>query len=68
MQNGNVMALECLRMELVDVEAGRKRPVPVAGSEFVIEVDAVIKAIGQTRHVSLIEQFGLAHIARHRDG
>lgn len=59
--NGNVVALECLRMELVDVEAGRKRPVPIEGSEFVIEVDAVIKAIGQMRHVSLIDQFELAH-------
>ncbi|NOU84754.1 FAD-dependent oxidoreductase [Paenibacillus sp. LMG 31460] len=59
--NGNVVALECLRMELEDVEAGRKRPVPVEGSEFIFEVDAVIKAIGQTRHVSLIDQFELAH-------
>ncbi|MDQ0876318.1 dihydropyrimidine dehydrogenase (NAD+) subunit PreT [Paenibacillus sp. V4I3] len=60
--NGNVVALECLRMELVDVEAGRKRPVPIEGSEFIIEVDAVIKAIGQTKHVSLIDQFELAHM------
>ena len=39
--------IECVRMELVDVEAGRKRPVPIEGSEFIIEVDAVIKAIGK---------------------
>ncbi|SDN01770.1 glutamate synthase (NADPH/NADH) small chain [Paenibacillus sp. yr247] len=60
-ESGNVVAIECLQMELVDVEAGRKRSVPIEGSEFVIHVDAVIKAIGQTRHVSLIEQFQLAH-------
>ncbi|KQX69076.1 NAD(P)-dependent oxidoreductase [Paenibacillus sp. Root444D2] len=59
--NGNVVALECLRMKLVEVDAGRKRPVPIEGSEFIIEVDAVIKAIGQMRHVSLIDQFELAH-------
>ncbi|KRE51622.1 NAD(P)-dependent oxidoreductase [Paenibacillus sp. Soil724D2] len=59
--NGNVVALECLRMKLVEGDAGRKRPVPIEGSEFIIEVDAVIKAIGQTRHVSLIGQFELAH-------
>jgi dihydropyrimidine dehydrogenase (NAD+) subunit PreT len=61
-ENGNVTALECVRMELVDVEAGRKRPVPIAGSDFVLPVDAVIKAIGQTRHESLIDQFKLTHI------
>ncbi|MEC0265430.1 NAD(P)-dependent oxidoreductase [Paenibacillus anseongense] len=60
--NGNVAALECIRMELIDVEAGRRRPVPIAGSEFILPVDAVIKAIGQTRHASLINQFKLAHI------
>ncbi|MBP1960993.1 NAD(P)-dependent oxidoreductase [Paenibacillus aceris] len=61
-EKGNVMALECLRMELIDVEAGRRRPVPIAGSEFVIHIDAVIKAIGQTRYESLIDQFELAHV------
>ncbi|MDU0200704.1 NAD(P)-dependent oxidoreductase [Paenibacillus sp. MAH-36] len=60
--NGNVAALECIRMELIDVEAGRRRPVPISGSEFILPVDAVIKAIGQTRHASLINQFKLAHI------
>ncbi|MFC5448444.1 NAD(P)-dependent oxidoreductase [Paenibacillus aestuarii] len=59
--SGEVVGLECIRMELEDGGSGRKRPVPVAGSEFVLEVDAVVKAIGQTRHQSLIEQFGLAH-------
>lgn len=60
-ENGNVVGIECVRMELVMVEGGRKRPIPIADSEFVIEVDTVIKAIGQTKHISLIEQFGLAH-------
>ncbi|MCY9660584.1 NAD(P)-dependent oxidoreductase [Paenibacillus chondroitinus] len=60
--NGNVTALECILMELIDDEAGRRRPVPVVGSEFILPVDAVIKAIGQTRHASLIDQFKLAHI------
>ncbi|NQX57272.1 NAD(P)-dependent oxidoreductase [Paenibacillus qinlingensis] len=61
-EQGNVIGIECLRMELlVTDDGGRKRPVPIAGSEFIIDVDAVIKAIGQTKHISLIEQFGLAH-------
>ena len=40
--------LRCLRAELVAQEgSSRMRPVPVKGSEFVIEADAVISAIGQ---------------------
>ena len=42
-------------------EDGRRRPVPIEGSEFTLEVDAVIKAIGQSRYIELIEQFGLEH-------
>ncbi len=43
-----VKAIECIRMELgAPDESGRRRPVPVEGSEFVIEVDTVIPAIGQ---------------------
>ncbi len=59
---GNVRAIECLRMELGQPGAdGRRRPKPIEGSNFMIPVDAVIKAIGQTRHLSLIEQFELEH-------
>jgi len=46
--NGRVKAVECVKMELGEPDAsGRRRPVPVAGSEFVLEVDAVVPAIGQ---------------------
>ena len=59
---GQVVGLECIKMKLGKAGAdGRQRPEVIAGSEFVIEVDAVIKAIGQTRFVSLIEAFGLQH-------
>jgi dihydropyrimidine dehydrogenase (NAD+) subunit PreT len=40
---------------------GRRRPIPIEGSEFIMPVDVVIKAIGQTRHLDLIEEFGLEH-------
>jgi len=47
-EKGKVKALECIKMELgAPDESGRRRPVPVKGSEFTIEVDAVIPAIGQ---------------------
>lgn len=59
---GEVTGIECIKMELGEPgEDGRRRPIPVVGSQFVLPVDAVIKAIGQTRHLSLIEQFGLEH-------
>ena len=47
--NGKVTALQCLRAELGKPdEKGRRRPVAVEGSEHLLEVDAVIPAIGQT--------------------
>ena len=59
---GKVVGLECVKMKLGEAGAdGRQRPEAIKGSEFIIQVDAVIKAIGQTRFVPLIEAFGLQH-------
>lgn len=45
---GNLLALTCVRMELGEPDAsGRRRPVPVDGSEFTMEVTDIIAAIGQ---------------------
>ena len=61
-EQGMVKAIECMNMQLDEPgEDGRRRPVPIKGSEYIMEVDAVIKAIGQSRYVELIEQFGLEH-------
>jgi NADPH-dependent glutamate synthase beta subunit-like oxidoreductase len=47
-ENGRVSGLECLRAELGEPDAsGRRRPCPVEGSNFQIEADAIIAAIGQ---------------------
>ena len=46
-RNGFVTGMRCIRMELGEPDAkGRRRPVPVPGSEFELEVDTVIMAIG----------------------
>jgi NADPH-dependent glutamate synthase beta subunit-like oxidoreductase len=46
---GNVSGLEYLKMELGEPDAsGRRRPVPVEGSETVLDVDMIITAIGQS--------------------
>jgi heterodisulfide reductase subunit A len=48
-QDGRVVGLECVRMELGEPDAsGRRRPIPIEGSDFVLDVDMVIPAIGQT--------------------
>ncbi len=46
--NNRVRGIQCIRMEMGEPDAsGRRRPVPVKGSEFTVEVDNVIMAIGQ---------------------
>ncbi len=45
---GRVRAVEAIRMKLGEPDAsGRPRPMPIPGSEFVVETDAVIEAIGE---------------------
>ncbi len=47
-EKGRVKAVECIKMALGEPdESGRRRPVPIEGSEFKIPIDGVIQAIGQ---------------------
>lgn len=47
-EDGKVKAIECLKMILGEPDSsGRPRPIPVEGSEFLLEVDGVILALGQ---------------------
>ncbi|MCD7757820.1 MAG: FAD-dependent oxidoreductase, partial [Clostridiales bacterium] len=44
---GRVAGMRCIRMELGEPDAsGRRRPIPIPGSEFVLDVDTVIMALG----------------------
>jgi glutamate synthase (NADPH/NADH) small chain len=46
-ENGWVKAIECLRMKLGEPDSsGRRRPVPIEGSEFTLPMDAIVCAIG----------------------
>ncbi|SMC23520.1 glutamate synthase (NADPH), homotetrameric/putative selenate reductase, YgfK subunit,TIGR03315 [Desulfacinum hydrothermale DSM 13146] len=46
-EDGHVSGLQCIRMELgAPDESGRRRPIPVEGSEYHMDVDSVIAAIG----------------------
>lgn len=50
---GQVRGLECIQMKLGDPdESGRRSPLPLAGSEFTLECDMVIPAIGQSPDLS----------------
>lgn len=56
MGESRVLAVECQRMQLGEPDAsGRRRPVPIAGSEFKIPADTVIAAIGQSPDTSELQ-------------
>jgi len=47
-KRGWVKSMECIKMELGEQDAsGRRRPIPVEGSEYIVDVDTVVVAIGQ---------------------
>lgn len=59
-KDGKLSGIECIKMELGEPdESGRRRPVPIEGSEFVIECDTVIPAIGQSSDLELLEDSGV---------
>jgi len=54
-REGRVIGVECIRMELGEPdESGRRRPIPVEGSEFVIDCDILVPAIGQAIDLTLL--------------
>jgi NADPH-dependent glutamate synthase beta subunit-like oxidoreductase len=56
-QDGRVTGMECVRMELGEPdESGRRRPIPVEGSEFTLDVDMVIPAIGQMPNLGFMSE------------
>jgi formate dehydrogenase beta subunit len=58
-ENGKVTGVEVIKMELGEPDAsGRRSPVEVPGSEYIIPTDAVIMAIGQAIDLSFLPQDG----------
>ncbi len=56
-RGGRVIALECLENTLGPLDAsGRRRPVPVLGSQYIVETDWVLLAVGQTPESDLFDQ------------
>ncbi|MGG5317258.1 NADPH-dependent glutamate synthase [Enterococcus sp. AZ072] len=57
-ENGNLVAVKCVQMELGEPDdSGRRRPVVIPGSEFIIEADTAIEAIGQGANKVLLDTF-----------
>jgi len=53
--NGRLRGVRCVRMQLGEPDAsGRRRPVPIPGSEFEIAADAMIAAVAQAPEISLL--------------
>lgn len=55
-ENGSIKGMQCVRMELGEPDdSGRRRPVPVPGSEFFLPCDIVVPAIGQAADLSFLD-------------
>jgi NADH-quinone oxidoreductase subunit F len=53
--DGKLTGVECVRMELGELDAsGRRRPVPIEGSEFVVPVDTLMPAIGERADTAML--------------
>lgn len=64
-RNGKVVGVECIRTELGEPdESGRRRPIPIEGSEFVVYADMVISAIGEVPDLSFLNNDTLEVTAR----
>ncbi len=71
-ENGSVAGIKCIRMELGEPDkSGRRRPIPVKGSEFTIEATAIISGIGQQPEFlggmeALANQWGWGEVENNR--
>jgi len=62
---GRMTGLKCLKMELGEPDAsGRRRPVPIEGSDFIIEAENLIAAIGQRPDIKFIPEDSELEITR----
>ncbi|MFQ6043816.1 MAG: NAD(P)-binding protein, partial [Candidatus Poribacteria bacterium] len=56
-EDGKVSSIECVRMELGEPdESGRRRPIPIQGSEFTMPADMVIEGIGQATESDFLSE------------
>ncbi|UCG13308.1 MAG: FAD-dependent oxidoreductase [Deltaproteobacteria bacterium] len=64
-KDNKVVGIQCIRMELGEPDSsGRRRPVPVPGSEFIVEGDWVLPAIGQTPESAFLADTSGVEVSR----
>ena len=65
-KDGRLIGVKCIHMDLGETEPdGRRRPVPKKGSEFILDADTAIVAIGQEPELSFINEESSIRISRH---
>ena len=66
-KDGHVSAIECVRMDLCELdESGRKKPKPVAGSEFTISADVIIIAVGTGANPLIAQSAKNLSVTKHK--
>ena len=66
-REGHVSGVECIRMDLCELdESGRKKPMPVPGSEFTIPADIVIIAVGTGANPLIAKSTKDLAVTKHR--
>jgi len=56
-KDGRVSGVRCIKMELGEPDAsGRRRPIPIKGSEFVIPADTMIASVAQAPEISFLDE------------
>jgi NADPH-dependent glutamate synthase beta subunit-like oxidoreductase len=60
-EGGTLTEMECTRMELGEPDtSGRRRPIPIPGSEFILSVDTVIAALRQVTQIEFLKELGIS--------
>ncbi len=60
-ENGKLKEMECIKMQLGEPDAsGRRKPIPIEGTEFIIKVDNVITALGQNTKIDFLKNIGIS--------
>ena len=56
-KEGRVSGVRCIKMELGEPDAsGRRRPIPIQGSEYIVPADAMIAAVAQAPEISFLDE------------
>jgi NADPH-dependent glutamate synthase beta subunit-like oxidoreductase len=56
-ENGKVTGMKCIKMELGEPDdSGRRRPVPIEGSEYIIDAETIVPAISQGTDLRFLDE------------